>query len=57
MYQGVSSIEGFWGEPKVSEAKRGSFENRIAGYKRVFEKHKPRKPPFTVQKTIIEGTS
>jgi hypothetical protein len=57
MYQGVSSIEGFWREPKVSEAKRGSFENRIAGYKRVFEKHKPRKPPFTVQKTIIAGTS
>jgi hypothetical protein len=52
----VSSIEGFCGEPKVSEAKMAGFENRIAEYVEVFEKRKCRKPPFAVQKTIIDHT-
>jgi hypothetical protein len=39
----VSSIEGFCGEPKASEAKMGDFENRIAEYKDVFEKRKLKK--------------
>jgi hypothetical protein len=50
----VSSIEGFCGEPKVSEAKMAGFENRIAEYIEVFEKRKRRKPPFAGQKTIID---
>jgi len=33
-YKDILSIEGFCGEPKVSEAKIAGFENRIAEYKR-----------------------
>jgi len=39
----VSSIEGFCGEPKVSEAKMVGFKNPIAEYKDVFEKRKRKK--------------
>jgi hypothetical protein len=46
----VSSIERFCGEPKISEAKMGVFENRIAEYKDVFEKWKLKKTPICRQK-------
>jgi hypothetical protein len=39
----VSSIEGFCGEPKLSEPKMGEFKNPIAEYKDVFEKRKLKK--------------
>jgi hypothetical protein len=44
--EGLSSIEGFYGEPKVSEAKRAVSRTVSQNTSRAFEKRKRKKPPF-----------
>jgi hypothetical protein len=54
IYHNPSNNQGFclggYHQLKALVVKMVGFENRIAEYKRVFEKWKRRKPPFTIHK-------